>query len=397
MNKLVVLLPAAGQAESDRLQCWQVAADSSVQLLSLSVQEVAQTRAAHVTVLLPVPMLSWHTVVLPAGVKPQGDARLLPVLHSLLEESLLEDPEQMHLALQPHAQAGQRMLVAACHKVWLGGWLQTMERAGIKVGRIVPQAAPDMLQSFAVCTEHAHSAWLSVLHQGLPLSVPMHSEISAVQSVSACHALPSTYKEAAKHLGADKVHLWNESEAVQWMLGTQWDMAQHGFASNRLDRMRRQCSSGLQAVLHAPQWRPARYACIALAAVMVVGLNTQRWMQQRVLQSKQAAIVQIAQTAFPQLQIVVDAPLQMQREVDGLRHAAGLQSASDFQPLAAAAGAALRASGLAVSAVEFSKGELLLRGLGASPQHLQALNQHLQKASYTADAMGDAIRVRALP
>lgn len=398
MNKLVALLPTATvQAAADRLHCWQVAADGSVQTLSLSVQDIARTPAAQLSVVVPVQAVSWHQVTLPAGVKPQGDARLQAVLHSLLEDALLDDAEHMHVALQPQPQAGQGTLVAACDKAWLGGWLEALERAGVQVGRIVPQAAPDMLQEFAVCTEHAHSAWLNTLLHGLPLSVPVNSDMAAVQAVAVCQALPNSFKEAADSLGADTARLWNESAYVQWMLATQWDLAQHSFASSTADRLRRKWAAGLQAVLYAPEWRAPRYAVIALAAVTVLGLHAQLWQQQRLLTSKQASVAQIAQTAFPHLQIVIDAPLQMQREVDALRHAAGLQSASDFQPLAAAAGAALQASGLAASAVEFSDGALLLRGLGGGDQPVQVLNQHLAKIHYVADAMGDAVRVRAMP
>jgi general secretion pathway protein L len=59
-----------------------------------------------------------------------------------LEERLLVDAAQVHLAMAPSAQAGQEVLVAVCDKAWLTQALQSLERSGHRVARIVPEFEP---------------------------------------------------------------------------------------------------------------------------------------------------------------------------------------------------------------------------------------------------------------
>src|SRR5450830_914996 len=60
-----------------------------------------------VVALVPAQMLSWHAVQLPPGSLPRGMSgerasnRLRAILESLLEDDLLDEPTQLHLALQP--------------------------------------------------------------------------------------------------------------------------------------------------------------------------------------------------------------------------------------------------------------------------------------------------------
>ena len=66
-------------------------------------------RTGEVVAVVPAAMLSWQRVSLPQGVGP-GSPRLRAVLEGVLEESVLDDPAQLHFALQPdaaHAPAGE--------------------------------------------------------------------------------------------------------------------------------------------------------------------------------------------------------------------------------------------------------------------------------------------------
>jgi general secretion pathway protein L len=59
------------------------------------------------------------------------------------------------------------------------------------------------------------------------------------------------------------------------------------------------------------------------------------------LSQQKAQLSQILTTAFPSVQLVIDAPLQMQREVDTLQRNAGRVTSTDFEPMLAAAAGAL--------------------------------------------------------
>ncbi|HEY8707473.1 MAG TPA: type II secretion system protein GspL, partial [Burkholderiaceae bacterium] len=83
--------------------------------------------------------VGWHRIVLP---KAPG-ARLRAALGGVLEEALLEDTDDVHLALAPNASAGQPTWVAAVSRRWLRGELAALEKADVFVDRVVPMAWPD--------------------------------------------------------------------------------------------------------------------------------------------------------------------------------------------------------------------------------------------------------------
>lgn len=395
MNKLVALLPGSKPQGEDSLSCWQLAPEGQIHAVTYTVHELAQGPAAQLVITVPACLLSWHRVVLPPTVKLQGDLRLLPVLQSLLEEALLDEPDQLHIAIMPDAIPGQLCTLAVCDKGWLGAWLAVLERAGIKVDRLVPEIAPDILDNNGLCTGAAHNAWVSWLSQdGMPLTVPLHSGFMLDQSLG-YEALPTTYSEAELAFGRDRVQLLTEQSWMQRMLQTRWELMQHSFASNMLERLRRKWLAGLHDLLHAPQWRASRIAIVSLAMVCMIGMNLQLWQQQRALKAKQDAVLATVQETFPQLRVIVDAPLQMQRELQVLRQKAGLLSAEDLEPMAAAAGAALKSMGISAQALEYNGTELLLRGVIAS--RLDAVNEQLRGSRYIADVHGDVIRLKVQP
>ena len=69
-----------------------------------------RTAQGEVVAVVPWQCLSWHAVTLP----PHSGPRLSAVLQGLLEEQLLDDPAQLHLAVAPHAptRSGGATLVA---------------------------------------------------------------------------------------------------------------------------------------------------------------------------------------------------------------------------------------------------------------------------------------------
>ena len=72
-------------------------------------------RADSVALVLADCDVSWHRITLPKA----PAARLRAALVGVLEEALLDDAEQLHLALAPQAAAGQPTWVAAVDKRWL--------------------------------------------------------------------------------------------------------------------------------------------------------------------------------------------------------------------------------------------------------------------------------------
>ena len=95
--------------------------------------------SGEVVAVVPWQVLSWHTVNLPPGVGQRSNT----VLESLLEEQLLQDPQDMHLVLSPASgkalRQGGPVLVLACAKSWLRQALAPLQAAGVRVQRLVPE------------------------------------------------------------------------------------------------------------------------------------------------------------------------------------------------------------------------------------------------------------------
>ena len=107
-----------------------------------------------------------------------------------------------------------------------------------------------------------------------------------------------------------------------------------------------------------------------------------------------AAIDATLTRTFPSVTVVVDAPLQMAREVTALRQATGTPSGRDLEAMLAAAGAALP-PGKNLSAREFAAGEIRLKGLNLGPEELTALAEKLQPMGYTSRMDGDSLLIRS--
>jgi general secretion pathway protein L len=108
-----------------------------------------------------------------------------------------------------------------------------------------------------------------------------------------------------------------------------------------------------------------------LLASQLIGWNAWAWKTRANWQAQQASGAQVLRDTFPNTQVVVDAPLQMAREVDRLREASGQLSAQDLEAMLAALGQALPA-GLAAP----SRANCECRVLHPPPRNKPICNKH---------------------
>ena len=356
-----------------------------------------------VVAVVPARALSWQRVQLPPGLPlgpGQQTPRLRSVLEGLLEDRVLDDVSQLHFALQPGAKAGEPLWVAVCDRGWLRENLQALEAAGRRVARVVPEFAPGPTASgrpelCAIGTPEDASVVLT--GQGaeesvavLPLS-PMAMALArtgapaapdAADDTLVVRAEPAVAALAERTLG-QRVALHTESQRALDAARSDWDLAQFDLASTGRTRALRKAGSLASALLNAPQWRAARWGAGVLVAAHLVGLNAWAWQERRALDAKQAAVRSTLTQAFPKVQVVVDAPVQMERELAQLRQAAGSVSRRDLEPLLAAAGTALPA-GSQPLAIEYAPGELRLRGMMLPPEGETEIIARLEPLGYRA-------------
>jgi len=145
MSALIVLLPAQPVGPSTEFEYVLTLDGSNVQSrgsAQAALLPAPSGAGAEVVALVPPAMISWHKVELPKGTAA-GSPRLRVVLEGLLEDQLLDEPDSVHLALQPNARAAAPLWVGACDRAWLRSAVQALEGAELPASRIVPEFAPE--------------------------------------------------------------------------------------------------------------------------------------------------------------------------------------------------------------------------------------------------------------
>ncbi|MDO9013428.1 MAG: GspL/Epsl periplasmic domain-containing protein, partial [Polynucleobacter sp.] len=146
----------------------------------------------------------------------------------------------------------------------------------------------------------------------------------------------------------------------------------------------------------APQWKAARWGLAVLVAVNLLGLNAWAWKERAALDNKRAAVRDTLVKSFPGVKVVVDAPLQMERELAALRQSTGASSAGDFEAILSAVSLAVPVN-RTVSAVEYAGGEARILGASLSAAEATALDTSLRAQGYASRIEGDTLRVRPQP
>jgi general secretion pathway protein L len=402
MSALVVLFPAHAVTASTEFE-YALTNDGSTLVSHGTAQAAllpAPARAgSEVVAVVPAALLSWHRVELPKGTTAKSP-RLRAVLEGLLEDQLLDEPETLHFALQPDTRAGGPLWVATCDRAWLRGAVQTLEAAGRPASRIVPEFAPEGVPTLYAMGDPQQPLLVLAGIDGvtaLPLTAQALPLLPSLPEGTPCVAEPAVAQLAEQVLHHPPVL---QHPAERWLRSARsaWDLAQFDFSSSGRARTLKKLGTAWADLLAAPQWRPARWAALLLVAVNLIGLNAWAWRERSALDEKRDAVRRVLTQTFPQVKVVVDAPLQMEKEVAALRQATGASSGRDLEPMLAALGAAAPPQ-RPVSAVEFANGELRVQGLALRPPEAQSTIGALRSQGYSASLQGDtlAITTETLP
>lgn len=345
-------------------------------------------RADSVALVLADTDVSWHRITLPKA----PAARLRAALSGVLEEALLDDADKIHLALAPQAVAGQPTWVAAVDKRWLSLELGALEKANVFVDRVLPASWPDDPPSghFALADEadarslvlhwsHADGVATLTLEGGLARALLPQPLPDGVR----WSATPAAATAAERWLDAPVVVLSAAERALQ-ATRSLWDLRQFDLARR---------SKGTRAVRDAlrgfrtPAWRPARYGLAALVLTQLLGLNLWAWHLHSTLDAKRQAQVALLQSTFAHVRAVLDAPLQMQRELALLRAAAGEPDESDLEPLLQAAAAAWPPDLAPVESIRFEPGRLTLAASSWDAGRIEQFRAQLQPQGLQLDVV----------
>ena len=345
-------------------------------------------RGLEVVAVLPAQALSWHRLTLPERVlRGMVSGRMEPalirgVLSGALEERLLDEPDQLHFAVFAatalDSSDADNTWVAACDRTWLQNNLQALESARYTVNRIAPECAPADagLESLLVLgdAQAARLVWCSP--QGVTL-LPLPAGISRIQNSASLPVLaePAALATAGRYLG-NGVQAQTLNQRLLAAAQSPWNLAQLELNASSGGRLLKQVSVFWQQLLRGPQWRPVRWGLISLLVVQIVALNASAWQRRAQLANQRASIQAVLQQTFPEVQLVINAPLQMQRALDDLARARGAGAEVDLGKVVAVV-SALAPKDLVLTGIDLSGRQVRLRGQGLNDALIQAMQPAL--------------------
>jgi general secretion pathway protein L len=381
MSQLLVTLNPPGSPETDVAY----ALLSSAGAISQGCTSAALLPKADATLLvLPAQALAWHRVQLPKLPRGISAQKMQAVLAGVLEEQLLDEPSQLHMALWHHASEEDKdsAWVAVCNKAWLQQAITQLQGAGLALASILPQVFPGASARLHASGSSPEQALLHYSDAQGVVSLPLqHARLlPALEDDVPITAEPAV-AAAAENALQQRVSVM---QAAQWAAQAAQaaqeqgiDLAQGDMVVSGGGRWLQRLRQGLSDLLAAPRYKPLRWGAAVLLLAHVAGLNAWAWKEKNQAQAKRAQMQQLLTQSFPQVKVVVDAPVQMQRELVQLRQAQGQLSGRDFESIYA------RFSALAPVkstpfAINYIANEVSLRGVDMPSSQIESLQPRLQ-------------------
>jgi general secretion pathway protein L len=305
----------------------------------------------HILILTPRDVL-----LLRAKLPDLRGPRLRLALPNLIEEQLVADPARSHVALGPQSEVAPALAIGASSERTLAvvdrAWLRFVldqflsdERRSVKVvpalallsplapdevavtilGRPDAQAtlSGDLEGTFELALQEPQSVCgISALSGSLEASAREFAGgravvVREVEDASAELKLPSGMHRLD---WASRVENLDLASFVRPALSSAWDLCQFEFSMQSWQRGRN----------NLKRWRVPIGLAAAIVVVCLVALNID-WL---VLSRQRAALETRAgdmlREAFPKTTVVLDAPLQMRRQLEALRTQAGEPDGTDF-------------------------------------------------------------------
>lgn len=331
--------------------------------------------------------ISWRRVEL-----PRAGRQMRAALAGKLEEMLLDEPDTLHFALEPDALGGDTAWVAVTSRPWLADHLAQLETAQVFIDRVAPLSWPDELArghffeaqgdkaggGVALRWSHVDGVATLPLEGGLARQFFPPGLVHAAQWT----ATPPVATVAERWLGTT-VTVQSPAQRALAVLDSAWDLRQFDLAPRA--RGVRALRLVTREFMRKP-WRPVRIGLAGLALVQLLGLNLWAWHQKRELAARRDAVTTTLTSAFPQVRAILDAPAQMQKQLDLLRVSAGSIGEQDLEALLGAAATAWPGDRPPTEALAFEPGRLTLSAQGWSPTQIDNFRNQLRSEGWQLDA-----------
>jgi general secretion pathway protein L len=359
------LSPSWPDAEPDAALAWCRIGARGEALDAGAAAASALPAADACELVIPAELVLLTRARLPRGSKQ----KLLQLLPFAIEDKLGAEPDSVHVAAGPAHADGQTAL-AAIDKHWLARAVVRLSEAGLRPRSAWPEVLlPPLPADGWTAVWNGRGGFLRSgaaagmsLEGGSDTEPPVALALSVAEA-RAAGALPARLAlRLAKGAAPPDIEAWGRALGIAVEIGEPWaPFERPEVASGGLNLLQ----GAFAPANPARKWWPAMRLPLILAGLLValhVGGTTAEWLLlKREKQALQATMEQRFREAFPDARVVVDAPLQMQRNLAELRGAAGQVTPLDFIPLLSKAAAVLDADARSrLRAIEYESGRLSL-------------------------------------
>lgn len=325
-------------------------------------------RASEAELVLPAARVLFARLRLPRV----GGATLRELLPFAVEDRLLADPSYIHAVAGPTDARGET-LVAVIDREWLAAALEALAGVGIHPANAWCESALpggeagtwDLVlgRARALLADDAGAG--VAFDRGAGTELPLALRIALDES-SARGERPRTIRVHGEGDAAlPDVAPWSADTGVAFERGASWEeIARREPRRGAIDLLPRDGRAGRSKLgrLHVPRAAWALVAAIAMLQLALDGART--WSLSRERAALAARAQAVFREAFPQAKAVVDARLQMERNLAELRRSRGLAAGDDFLTRLTEAA---RASHGPVRAIEYANGRVEVQpGAGAA-------------------------------
>lgn len=338
----------------------------------------AMPPAARCHVIVPASRVLLSSVRLPA----QNRKKFMQALPYAVEDRIMADPESVHVAPGEEQENGE-IPVAIVDRAWLRQILDSLRGSGLKPALVIVEIL------FAPCKT---GVWALIwrgnggfVRQGAHSGIPLDGGDAAQPPAALQLSIPSADQQPGSILvyhdgaGAPDLAAWSSALGIPVTAGGGWQWpasAEHG-----INLLQGEFAARTQA-----DWLPRLRPALVLAGLILglqVAFTLGDWAMLRFEKHRlTASMEQSFRKAFPDARVIVDAPLQMGRNLADLRHSAGMADQNDFLPLLAKLAPSL-GSETRLRSLEYQQDNLKVRLILPNQAAADRLRAELPQAGFT--------------
>ena len=273
-----------------------------------------------------------------AALPPGGRKRLNAVLPFVAEEFTLADPEENHVVPGPILPDGRRML-SLLDKAWLRRIVDAAHSAKLSMRRMVAETLlPAVAEgSWALVWDGSSGFVKTSATSGMALDCGDGSTMPLALrlSLETAPLLPNKIEVRFMHDAASE-----QRTMPQWadlliplVAAADWDWRRAAIAEDALNLLWGDFTPRAKIQEWWPKLRAGVYLLLAVLAVEMAGSNIEWAMLANERSNLTKEMHRTFRATFGDTVTLVNASLQMQRNLAELRHTAGLPDTGDFLPL----------------------------------------------------------------